>query len=236
MKRRIVAIGGAGFTVDPEQPLLERFLVSQAREPTPNVCFVPTASGDASEYLLMFHRAFSQLGCRTRELLLFQRSIEHLEDFVLSQDVIYVGGGNTANLLAIWRVHGLDRILRHAWEEGIVLCGSSAGMNCWFAQSVTDSFSTEHLHGLSDGLGLIGASACPHYDGEPLRRPTYERLVGTGELIGGWAADEGAALVFDDDRLEEVVSSRPTACAYRIDARDGGGIEEQRLPARYLGE
>jgi peptidase E len=114
---------------------------------------------------------------------------------------VYVGGGNTANLLAVWRTHGLDEILADAWREGVVLCGMSAGMNCWFQSSVTDSFDQSLLAPLHDGLGLIEGSACPHYDGEEQRRPTYRRLVASGELAPGWAADDCAALVFAGDAL-----------------------------------
>jgi cyanophycinase-like exopeptidase len=127
--RRVVAMGGGGFSMEPENLLLDEFVLTQARTSRPRVCFVPTASGDSDGYVARFYRAFSTLDCRPADLQLFKRSIRDLESFVLMQDVIYVGGGNTANLLAVWRAHGLDRILRRAWQEGVVLCGLSAGMN-----------------------------------------------------------------------------------------------------------
>jgi dipeptidase E len=165
---------------------------------------------------------------------LFDRRVADLRAFVLEQDVVYVGGGNTASLLAVWRAHGLDAVLAEAWAAGVVLCGISAGMNCWFRQSVTDSFDVATLAPLLDGLGLLAGSACPHYDGEEQRRPTYRRLVGAGVLEDGWAADDGAALVFEGEALAEIVASRPQAAAYRV-TRDGDGVREERLPARYLG-
>ncbi len=232
--RRIVAMGGGGFSMEPENPLLDLFVLSLARSDRPRVCFVPTASGDSITYVLNFYRAFSKLDCRPTDLQLFDRSVSDLSSFLLEQDVIYVGGGSTANLLVVWRRHGLDAILRRAWGEGVVLCGLSAGMNCWFQQSVTDSFDLGRLTPLHDGLGLLPGSACPHYDGEAQRRPTYEALVGSGELEGGWAADDGAALVFAGEDLVEVVASRPKAAAYRV-TRDGDGIAEERLSPRYLG-
>jgi peptidase E len=195
------------------------------------VCFVPTASGDAEEYVARFYRAFSPLECHPTDLQLFNRSIADLEGFVLAQDVIYVGGGNTANMLAVWRVHGLDRVLVRAWEAGVVLCGVSAGMNCWFEGSVTDSFG--ELAPLSDGLGLLPGSACPHYDGEEQRRPAFHRFIASGALSGGWAAEDGAALLFSGTTLAEVVTSRVTASAYRVES-DGAGVAEQRLTARHL--
>jgi dipeptidase E len=233
-RRRLVAIGGGGFSMEPANPLLDEFVLSLARSSPPRVCFLPTASGDAEGYVARFYRAFSALDCRPTDLQLFNRTIDELEPFVLAQDVVYVGGGNTASMLAVWRAHRLDGLLARAWAAGVVLCGVSAGMNCWFAQSVTDSFGTGKLAPLSDGLGLLPGSCCPHYDGEEQRRPAFHRLIGSGELSGGWAADDGAALVFFGTSLHEVVSSRASAAAYRVEKADAGA-SEQRLAARYLG-
>ncbi len=229
----MVAMGG--FPTAPENSLLDRFVLSLARSQTPRVCFVPTASGDAEGQVVRFYRVFTALDCRPTHLQLFDRAVADLESFVLAQDVIYVGGGNTANLLAVWRTHGLDRVLRRAWEQGVVLCGVSAGMNCWFEASVTDSFGGGRLAPLRDGLGLLPGSACPHYDGEKQRRPSLLRWVGTGELPDGWAADDDAALVFAGRELMEVVASRPGARGYRVQRMPDGEAGEQVLPARYLG-
>ncbi len=147
---------------------------------------------------------------------------------IAKQDVIYVGGGNTANMLAIWRVHGLDRALREAWERGAVVGGMSAGANCWFEDSVTDSFGPT-LRALGGGLGLLPGSFCPHYDGEPERRPTYTRLVRDGTLAPGYAADDDAAFHFEGTELREVVSQRDGARGYRVTA-DG----EEPLDTRLL--
>jgi dipeptidase E len=233
-RRRIIALGGGGFSMEPENTLLDEFILAQARSSHPHVCFVGTASGDADGYAARFYRAFSVLDCRPADLRLFERTVADLRTFVLAQDIVYVGGGNTANLLAVWRAHGLDRILAEAWEQGVVLCGISAGMNCWFQESVTDSFDMTRLAPLHDGLGFIAGSACPHYDGEQRRRPEFHRLVASGELADGWAADDGAALVFAGEQLEQVVASRPHARGYRVE-REGNGIREEALAARYLG-
>jgi dipeptidase E len=227
-------MGGGGFSMEPENPLLDAFALSLASGPRPRVCFLATAGGDADSYIMRFYRAFGRLDCRPTDLSLFGREVADLETFVAEQDVVYVGGGSTANLLAVWRAHGLDAILRGAWERGTVLCGISAGMNCWFEASVTDSFGPG-LAPLTDGLGLLAGSACPHYDGEPERRPTYQRLIASGQLPPGWAADDGAALVFEDDRLVEVVASRPGACAYAVARAPGGEVHERPLQVRYLG-
>lgn len=237
MAGQIVAMGGGGFLMDPNT-LLDDFILSLAPRQPARVCFIPTASADSATYLVRFYRAFSQRAVAT-DLTLFDPSVlprqparsSELAAYVGEQDVLYVGGGNTANLLAIWRAHGLDVILREAWERGAILCGVSAGMLCWFEAGVTDSFGG--LEPLHDGLGLLPGSACPHFDGEPERRPTYHRAVAAG-MPGGYAADDGAALHFQGTKLAQVVSSRPEAWAYRV-ALAAGEVSETLLPTRYLG-
>jgi dipeptidase E len=234
MSGAIVAMGGGGFSEEPDNPLLDRFVLGLARSERPRVCFVPTASGDAEGYIARFYRAFAEHDCRPADLGLFDRRVGDLRHFVLEQDVVYVGGGNTASLLSVWRTHGLDSILREAFEAGAVLCGVSAGMNCWFEASTTDSFGPE-LGPLHDGLGLVAGSACPHYDGEAQRRPLYRALV-AGGFPPGYAADEGAALHFHAaGALVEAVASRPAARAYRVERGSGGAADERPLPTRYLG-
>jgi dipeptidase E len=151
---------------------------------------------------------------------------------LLEQDVIYVGGGNTANMLVIWRRHGVDAILRECWEAGIVLAGISAGAICWFEAAVTDSFGLQ-LAALNDGLGLLPGSACPHYDSEQLRRPVYQRLVAEG-FPGGYAADEGVGIHFAGTVFSEAVSSRPNAGAYEL-RLENGRVNERTIAPRLLG-
>jgi dipeptidase E len=234
MSGAIVGMGGGGFSEEPDNPLLDRFVLRLAGRARPRVCFVATASGDSEGYVARFYRAFAEHDCRPADLGLFDRRVGDLRRFVLEQDVVYVGGGNTASLLAVWRAHGLDAILREALDAGTVLCGISAGMNCWFAASTTDSFGPE-LAPLHDGLAFVAASACPHYDGEPQRRPLYRSLVAAG-FPAGYAADEGAALHFDAaGALVEAVASRPAARAYRVERAPDGAAAERALPTRYLG-
>lgn len=217
MAGQLITMGGGGFSMDPDDPTLDAYVFSHARTERPRVCFLGTASGDAPSYVASFYRLLSRHhDVALTDLGLFDRTVADLRGFVLEQDVIYVGGGNTASLLGVWRTHSLDQILRDALAAGVVLCGLSAGMNCWFEASVTDSFGPE-LSPLHDGLGIIAGSACPHYDGEPQRRPTYIRLVDDGTLPPGYAADDGAALRFDaHGELVESVTSRPGAAAYRV--------------------
>lgn len=221
--------------MEPDNPLLDDFLLSLARRRAgspPRVCFVPTASGDAEGYVERFLASFTPARAEASVLRLFGREHEDLRAFVLEQDVLYVGGGNTANLLAVWRVHGLDTILDEANAAGVVLAGLSAGMNCWFEASVTDSFGPT-LAPLHDGLGLLEGSSCPHYDGEEHRAGTYRALVEAG-FPAGYAADDGCGLLFEDGHLVDVVSSRPAADAYRVAAGEQG-VQERPLGARLLG-
>ena len=223
-------MGGGGFSMEPGNPALDAFVLTLARTTArPRVCFVPTASGDSERYVRDFYRAFAAHDCDPADLALFERTQPDLRGFLLAQDVIYVGGGSTANLLAVWRAHGVDAILREAWEQGTVLCGVSAGMNCWFEASVTDSWQVGAAGSLRDGVGLLPGSACPHYDGEPARRPAFKRLVDAGELPPGLAADDGAALVFAGTELEEVVASRDGVAAYAVAPGEERPIAARRL-------
>jgi len=218
-------MGGGGFMMDPASPL-DDHLLSLSPERRPRVCFLPTPAGDHDAVIAMFFEAFSARDCEPSCLRLFgtpERPAERLAD----QDVIYVSGGNTANALALWRLHGVDRALRAAWERGAVLGGVSAGANCWFESCVTDSFGPQ-LGPLADGLGFLSGSFCPHYDGEPRRRPVYRELVANG-FPAGYAADDGAALHFVGTELREVVASRDGACAYRVEAGSETPLEPRRL-------
>jgi peptidase E len=213
-----------------DNPALDDYILGLSSANCPAICFVPTASGDSPGYILDFYRRFRGANCRATDLGLFRRKVADLEAFACSQDVIYVGGGNTADMLAIWRVHGFDRALRKALSGGTVLAGISAGSICWFQSGVTDSFGAE-LRGM-DCLGFLEGSNCPHYDGEVMRRPAYQRLVGEG-MPAGYGAEDGAGLHFIDGVLERVVASQPGATAYRVEMLDGE-VRETALEAVQL--
>jgi peptidase E len=230
--RQIVVMGGGGFSMEPRNLRLDRYIFNLARRANPRVCFVGTASGDSRDYIRRFHLAMKRHHCRPSDLQLFRRDARDLVKHILEQDVIYVGGGNTANLLAVWRLHGVDRAMREAWRRGTVLCGVSAGMICWFESSCTDSFGP--LRELRDGLGILPGCACPHYDGEANRRPTFQRLVGDGTLPASVAADDGAAIHFVGRRILRCVSSRPNAKVYRVRRRGGANVIEIPLPTIFL--
>lgn len=226
-------MGGGGFSMEPDNLLLDRFVLSAAAVPQPKVCFVGTASGDAQSYIDKFFEAFCTLPCKPTYLSLFKPPTTDLRSFVLEQDVVYVGGGNTRNLLALWREWGLDAILREAWQSGIVMAGISAGSICWFEQGLSDSVIPGDLAPL-DCLGFLSGSNCPHFDGEAERRPVYHRLIKEGTLAAGYAADDGAALHFVDGGLKGVVSSREAARAYLV-RRVGTEAEEVPLDTVWLG-
>ena len=229
--KQIIAMGGGGFSMEPRNLRLDRYILAQTRRRKPRVCFVPTASGDSRVYVERFFRAMAKHDCQPSALTLFQRDARDPADIIAQQDVIYVGGGNTANLLAVWRLHGVDRALRRAWEDGCVLAGVSAGMICWFESSCTDSFGP--LRELRDGLGLLRGSACPHYDGERERRPTFHRLIRAKKLPPGVAADDGAAIHFAGRDIHRCVASRRGAKAHRVRLA-GGRVVEEALSTDYL--
>lgn len=233
MKRQIIAIGGAALLSELDNLLLIKYFLQQTSKRKPKVCFIGTAHGDAEAGRLRFYAGISQFSCVPTHLPLFARTPRDLASFVLEQDAIFVGGGNTRSMLAVWRDWGLDVHLRAAWARGVVLGGWSAGSICWFEQGITDSIAGPLI--ALDGLGFLPGSNCPHYDSEPLRRPTYRRLVASGKIAEGYAADDGVALHFIDDRLVRAVSNRPRARGWRL-SRTGKRALERALPTHYLGK
>jgi dipeptidase E len=225
---QVVAIGGGTFLTDDPDPRLDAFILGLTGKPRPSICYLGTAGGDHERGRLGFYNAMRAHECRPTELTFFERVVEDLEAFVAAQDVFWVGGGSTANLLAVWRLHGLDVLLRAAYARGAVLAGVSAGMNCWFEGSTTDSFGPT-LAPLRDGLGILTGSCCPHYDGNEQRRPIYRGAVDRGELGPGYAADDYAALHFRGTEFVEAVALREGACGYRVVPGD-----ETPLPTRIL--
>ncbi len=221
---------GSTTTSAPEPPTAGA--PTPAREP--RILFLPTASGDTNAQIHAFHARFADRVCIPEHLSLFRLrdSPRPLEETVLSQDVLYVGGGSMRNLLAIWRAHDLDRLLIHAWREGIVLAGISAGAMCWFQGGITRSSGPPEPLA---GLGLLAGSLTVHADGEPERLPVWLSAVRDGRLPGGWSVDDGVGLLFEGERLRRVVSSRPGAGAQRVDAI-AGELVRHRLQPELLGE
>jgi dipeptidase E len=225
----IFAMGGGGFTMEPGNPALDDYVRSLAPAREPRICLLPTAGGDSEDQIVRFHAAFGDQLCEPSYVSLFRLGSRPvpLRAHLLAQDVIYVGGGSMVNLLALWRAHGLDEILREAWQAGIVLAGLSAGSMCWFEWGVTRSVGRPAL---ARGLGFLPGSNSVHYDGEPQRRPFFLEAVARGDAPAGWGVDDGAGLLFRGTRLAEVVASRPGARAYRVHAVDGVAVEEAIEP------
>jgi peptidase E len=231
-EQHILAIGGSSVLANSTDWPLHQYLLDLSGRDRPRICFIGTASGDDPMYRAGFYATFAR-HAEASHLDLFGRTVDDVGSFLLDQDVVFVGGGNTANLLAVWRVHGVDKALKAAWEQGVVLAGPSAGGMCWFAGGLTDSFGPG-LAPLNDGLKLLPGSFCPHYDSESLRRPRYEEVVGSGALPDGYAADDGVGILFNGREPEEVVASMPGQHAYRVERRKGNAVEETQLRARLL--
>jgi peptidase E len=230
--RHIIAIGGGMRVPEGRVPAQMDYALRLTGRSEPRICVLNTAAGDDPAWALRMYDRFRGHPARLSHLALFPMpNVTDPEDLLLSQDAIFVGGGSVANMVAVWRVHGLDVVFRKAWQAGIVLAGSSAGGICWFEGGTTDSFGRE-LRGFTDGLGLLSGSYCPHYDSVAGRRPLYHRLVSDGTLPAGIACDDGAAAHFVDERLAEQTADRPGASAYRV----GPGGAETRLATRVLEE
>lgn len=226
----IIAIGGGGFLAEPRNLALERYMLEQTRKERPSVLMIPTARGDDAEYVARFHAACAELGAKSQHLPLFHRTPD-LPSLILSQDAIFVGGGNTKSMLAVWREWGVPQLLEAAREKGIVLGGQSAGAICWFEQGITDSWA-DRLRPI-ECLGMLAGSCCPHYDGEVERRPAYHAFLESGDIKPGYAIEDAVAAHFRDGRLERVVSKRAGAKAYYLSI-DTGAVNERPLDVTLL--
>ena len=227
-QRQIFAIGGR-FNVDTwEPPLLQRHLLSLSAAPYPRICLLAGAVGDNPNAIEQFYREIGIHDCRPTHLNIYKPITRDFADYFAGMDIIYVNGGSTRNLITVWRDWGIDAALRSAWEEGVVMSGTSAGMNCWFEACITDSYPPEML--ALPCIGLLRGSACAHYTKRPDRAPTFRKLIAEATIPGpGYAADDDVALHFIGDALHEAVSARAEAGAWRLE-----GGSEQPLPIRQL--
>ena len=228
---QIIALGGGGFSMEPYNLALDQYILDQTSAEHPKVCFLGQASGESQDYIIRFYRAFTFLHAHPHHLSLFQPHTADMEDFLLSQDVIYVGGGNTKSMLALWREWNLDTILHKALQQGVILAGISAGSICWFEQGTTDSIPGKLT--VLPCLGYLKGSCTPHYDGETERRPTLHEYMESDDILSGYAFEDGVAGHFIDGELQAVVSSRPNAKGYYVEKIDGKAQEKQ-LDTDYL--
>ncbi len=201
-KPQIIAIGGHAFAKPDKEPFFEKYILKQTHAKKPRIAFLGTATGDSPKYIANFYATFLRFNCRPSHIPLFERTPD-LRKTLLSQDAIFVGGGNTKSMLAVWREWGIDEILREAWEKGIVLSGTSAGAICWFEQGVTDSWEGKLMP--LPCLGFLKGSCCPHYSGEKDRRPAYHRLLKSGKISPGIAIDDGVTVHYVGAKILKIV-------------------------------
>ena len=200
----------------------------------PKVCFVPTAMGDSSDLLRSFYEAANARGFQPSHLSLFPMpNVDDMAELLLGQDVIWVWGGSVAGLLAMWKLHGVDELMRRAWRAGVVLTGVSAGSICWHTGGTTDSFGPE-LRAVTNGLGLVPFSNGVHYDSEAQRRPMFQSLIADGTLPAGYATDDGVGVLYRGTRFVEALTEKPDKAAYRVWREADGSCNEERLPTRLL--
>lgn len=230
--RRIFVTGGGAFPGGPDRRLL-RYILSLVNKPEPVIYFLPTASGDNLERVAQWYEIMNVFPCRPKHLRLFglTRDLRNFENQLLSADAIFIPGGNTLNMLAVWKAQGVDAILRTAWERGILLSGESAGMVCWFEQCLTDS-RPERLT-VMECLGWLKGSACPHYHTEPQRRPNLHKLIAEGVVQDGLACDDGTGILFEGEKISKIVTLSEKAAAYRL-RRNGDQTIEEPLEAELL--
>ena len=226
---RKILIAGGGF-----KTAFLRYMASLTAKERPKLCYLPTASADRESGIIRWYENCAPLNVIPSVQASFinsNRMTQTFEEVLLSVDGIVVSGGNTLNQQVIWKAHGIDKILRKAWDRGIVLGGASAGSLCWFEEGTTDSRPKELTK--VECLGFLKGSHSPHYDAEENRRPTYHRLIKSGELKPGYACDNDAGIYFADNEVKRVVHTREEAKAYYVKLQ-GGEIVEEELKAEMI--
>jgi len=231
MTGQILVSGAGRALMEKRDDPLHQYTLSLTGKENPRVLFLGTATGDDPYYIVTFYETYHSDRCRPSHLRLFHITEVDLPSFILGHDVIHVGGGNTANMLDVWRRQGVDKLLHEAWQNGAVLTGGSAGAICWFEGGTTDSFGPA-LQPLNDGLGFLEGSLCPHYDAAG-RRPLYQQTLLNGELPGGYAIDNFAMLQFEGTSLVGAVASQEGQEAFQVHAVDGRVVEEA-IPVTLL--
>jgi len=216
--RQIIAIGGGGFGRNPSDKKIEQYIIDQQGKQCPNVCFIPTATGDNDAYKVNFYDVFTKLGSNPTHIDFFKRTI-NLKDHIKKQDIIFVGGGNTKSMLAVWKDWGLDILLKQAYEDGVIMCGVSAGAICWFEKGITDSWA--HDLALMDCLGFVNGVCCPHYDEEPARRPFVKKQLTDNNLKECIGIEGNAALHIINEDSYKSIDFGDKKCSYLVTSKEG---------------
>ena len=214
MTKQIICIGGGGFGRNPKQRVIEKYILEQSNVDTPNILFIPTASAEDKSYIVNYYSCFSGLDCNPSHINFFERT-PRLEGVVNKADIIYVGGGNTKSMLAVWKEWKLDRLLKKAYNRGVVLSGVSAGAICWFETGVTDSWAS-NLN-LIDCMGILKGSCCPHYNSEKDRRPSVHKFIKDKKVPFVYSIEDGAAIHFKDDKPYKNISFMENAKVFVVD-------------------
>ena len=222
--KQIISIGGGGFGRSLGELRIEKYIINQSKSKNPKICFIPTATGDDNGYINNFYRAFNSLACIPSDISFFKRTID-LRKHILDQDIIFVGGGNTKSMLAVWREWGLDVILKEAYDKGVIMSGVSAGAICWFEQGITDSWS--HDLAIMDCLGFVNGTCCPHYDEEPNRRPFVSRALKNKSIDSCISIEGFNALHLVDDSPKYSVAFKDNNDAYNVVLKNGEVSEDQ---------
>ncbi|MDQ3193685.1 MAG: Type 1 glutamine amidotransferase-like domain-containing protein [Bacteroidota bacterium] len=230
--RQIVALGGGMFSMEPGNGLLDKYLLNLVPKDRPKICFLGTASNDGMEYRNMFYNFFEKQQCEPSHLALTDPPGD-IEAFIMEKDIIHVGGGNTKLIMDTWKKFGVDKIMRRAWDAGIILSGMSAGAICWFDDGITNP-SKGKLTRLPC-LGLLNGSFCPHYDDRAELKDAFRKLILEGTIEEGYGAEDGTAIHFVGTEPVRVITSRPGVTAYKV-TKIRNKISEAPLPATYIGK
>ena len=222
MDRQIIAIGGGGFGRNPGIGIIEKYILEQSKKETPNICFIPTATGDDESYKVSYYATFSKLNCNPTHLDFFKRT-PNLEKIIMKNDIIFVGGGNTKSMLAVWRDWGLDIILKEAYESGVIMSGVSAGAICWFQRGITDSWANKL--NIIDCLSFTKGNCCPHYDEEAERKPSLSNFILNEQINECFAIEGGCALHIKNDAVFKAVSFKEEKNSFLVKKEDGKIIE-----------
>ena len=225
MDRQIIAIGGGGFGRHPGVGTIEKYILQQSDKEKPNICFIPTATGDSDSYKVSYYATLSKLNCNPTHLDFFKRT-PNLEELIKNQDIIFVGGGNTKSMLSVWKEWGLDTILKKAYLEGTIMSGVSAGAICWFEKGVTDSWADEL--NVMECLSFTKGNCCPHYDEESDRKPSLSQFIKEDLLRDCYAIDGGCALHIKNDELYKAVSFMDDKNSFFV-KKENGEIKEEPL-------
>ena len=222
MDRQIIAIGGGGFGRNPGIGIIEKYILEQSKKDMPNICFIPTATGDDESYKVSYYATLTKLNCNPTHLDFFKRT-PNLEKIIMKNDIIFVGGGNTKSMLAVWRDWGLDIILKEAYESGVIMSGVSAGAICWFQRGITDSWANKL--NIIDCLSFTKGNCCPHYDEEAERKPSLSNFILNEQINECFAIEGGCALHIKNDAVFKAVSFKEEKNSFLVKKEDEKIIE-----------